>query len=243
MRLYFDIGNTNIKLNFKVNGEEFLVAYKTTENYTVDSFYTYLPQEVKDAKIRSVSVVSVVPSKLELIKGLSKKYWQIDPMVLSFPLKTGINIKALDPKKVGADLVSLSAFVASKTKNGIIVNMGTATTITHIKDNELKGVIILPGLKTSLNALLKNAAKLSEIDLYLPKNKNVGNTTDEAISIGLIKGHALMIKGLIKDIDKDAQIFLSGGNSRMLKDYLFEYQYIKEATLEGLKVVEALNEK
>ena len=242
MRLYFDIGNSNIKLNFNIKGKEYYVAFETNDNYSVDSFYNLLPKEIREEKITSVMICSVVPSKLRTLEGMSKKYWQINPMVLKFPIKTGLKLKVIDPKTVGADLVSLGAFVASKTDNGIIVNMGTATTITHIKDKALQGVVISPGLKTSINGLLNNSAKLNDLELYVPKNKSLGNTTDEALSIGTIKGHVHMIKGLVGDIDKEAKVFLSGGNSRTVKEFLFEYEYIKEATLEGLKLIEALNE-
>ena len=242
MRLYFDIGNTNIKLNFNIKGKEYYVAFETSENYSVDSFYNLLPIEVKDKEISTVMICSVVPSRLNTIQGMSKKYWQINPTVLKFPVKTGLKLKAIDPKSVGADLVSLAAFVSSKTDNGIMVNMGTATTITHIKDKTLLGVVIAPGLKTSMNALLNNTAKLNDLELYVPKNKSLGNTTDEALSIGVIKGHIHMIKGLVSDIDKNANVFLSGGNSRTIKEFLFEYEYIKEATLEGLKIIEVINE-
>ncbi|MCK5946081.1 MAG: type III pantothenate kinase [Mycoplasmataceae bacterium] len=242
MRLYFDIGNSNIKLNFNIKGKEYYVAFNTKENYSVDSFYNALPIEIREEKISSVMICSVVPEKLRTLEGVSKKYWQISPVVLKFPIKTGLKLKVIDPKTVGADIISLGAFVSSKVDNGIIVNMGTATTISHIKDKTLQGVIIAPGLKTSVDGLLKNSAKLNDLELYVPKNKNLGNTTDEALSIGAIKGHVHMIKGLVGDIDKDATVFLSGGNSRSIKDFLFEYEYIKEATIEGLKIIEVLNE-
>ena len=235
MNIYVDIGNTNIKINFN----DKYISFPTIKSYTVDSLFNELPQELKDCESPKVILCSVVPSKATIIVGLSKKYWNSTPINIAFPLKTGIKIKADQPKKMGADIVCLAAYASSQSNDSIIVNMGTATTITHVKNNEITGVIILPGFNTSLNSLVESAAKLSEIELYLP-NKNIGNNTDEAISIGMISGHIHMIRGLVNDINEKSLLILSGGNSKMISKHLPEFKWVKEATIEGMKVIEKL---
>ena len=233
MTLYIDIGNTNMKFHF--DGK--YISFPTKENYTVDTLFSKLPKELKDLKLSKVMLSSVVPAKQKLIEGMSKKYLSVIPTVIAYPLKTGIKINVDQPKKIGSDLVCLAAYASSESNNSIIVNMGTATTITHIVDKEIKGVIIIPGFITSMESLVNSAAKISEIDLYLP-NKNVGNNTDESISIGMINGHVHMIRGFVNDIDKDSTLLLSGGNSKLISKYLPEFKWIKEATIEGIKVIE-----
>ena len=235
MIVYVDIGNTNIKLHF--DGK--YISFATKGNYTVDSLFNEFPSELKNIKPSKVMLSSVVPSKQKLIIGISKKYWGTTPINISYPLKTGIKINVDEPKNIGSDIVCLAAYASSQTDEAIIVNMGTTTTITHVISKEIKGVIIIPGFITSLESLVSSAAKISEIDLFLP-NKNIGKNTDEAISIGMINGHVHMIKGFVDDINKDATLLLSGGNSKLISKYLPEFKWIKEATIEGMKVIEKI---
>ena len=170
-----------------------------------------------------------------------EKYFGIKPNIIKFPVKTGINFKATNPKAIGSDIISLSAFVADKTENGIIVNLGTATTITHIKKKMMLGTIFAPGIAIGAESLIKNASKLHEINMNLI-NKTLGNNTEECLSIGILKGHIHMIRGFIREIDSDADVFISGGNSKLVKD-MIAATYVKEATIEGIKVIERFNEK
>ncbi len=242
MTLYFDIGNSSIKVNFKTEGKQFYVSYSSRVEYSVDQFYQMLPTKIKDLKIDKVVIISVVPKQEAILRGMVKKYWQIIPLRITYPIKTSIKIKANDPKSVGNDLVALAVLGASKGDNVIILNLGTATTLTHVKDNVFQGAVIVPGLHTSLNALFNKASGLSEFDLTLPKNKKIGNSTNEAISIGVISGTIHMLKGLINDIDPEAKIIITGGNARKMKMYVPEYEFIKEGTIEGAKLIEAMNE-
>ncbi len=236
MTIYIDIGNTNIKINFN----DKYISFLSNGDYTVDSFYDALPDELKTNDIKNVFLCSVVPSKETLIKGLSKKYWGVAPKLIAYPIKTGITINTETPKEIGSDLVCLAAFASANSEKAIIVNMGTATTLTYVVKNSIEGVVIIPGFTITLNSLIKKAAKIGEISLHKPK-RNYGKNTTEAISIGMLSGHEHMIRGLVNDIDPEAKVFLSGGNSKILAKQLNEYELIKEATIEGIKVIEKLN--
>jgi len=237
MKLFIDIGNSFIKVGYK----DKIFRYPTNMNYSADSFQQQLPLEIKEAKLKRVIISSVVPSLTNIIKQMSKKSWNIDALVIEYPIKTGIKLIANNPKDVGSDLVCAAVYAASKKQESIVVNMGTATTISYIKDNILKGTIICPGLQTSYKALTSNASKLNDIPLKI-YNDNIGKSTEESISIGVLKGHVEMIKGLVQNInDTNATIFLSGGNSLLVKDLLPEYIFINEITIEGMKVIEKLN--
>ena len=239
MKLYFDIGNTNIKLNFKYEDQEFYISFPTNASHTVDSLYNELPSQIKNAQIESVAIVSVVPKKLEILEQMSIKYWQKNPMILGYPLKSGVKINVDNPKSVGADLVALSSLATTLGENIIIVNMGTATTFINVKNKELQGVIISAGLQTQLDSLSEKSCGLTDI-LMTPTKKQLGKNTQEAISIGILHGHIEMIKGIINRIDPEAKVYISGGHSWKIKD-LIDYEFIIEATIEGLKHVEKIN--
>ncbi|TCG10749.1 type III pantothenate kinase [Mycoplasma todarodis] len=241
MKLYFDIGNTSIKMNFNYENKEYYVSFTTRNHYSPDSLFSYLPDVVKNANIESAMISSVVPKQLGIVEGMIKKYFNIRPTVITFPIKVGVKLNATNPKTIGSDIISLAAFAASKSDNAIILNLGTATTITHVKDKTMLGTIIAPGILIGSETLVNNASKLHEVNLKLT-NKKIGNNTEECLSIGILKGHIHMIRGFIKEIDQDADVFISGGNSKLIKDRIAA-TYVKEATIEGMKVIEKLNEK
>lgn len=244
MKLFFDIGNTNIKILFHLQNQEFIVSYNTKNNYSVDSFYQMLPTEIKNNKISKVVICSVVPQVEDVVAGLSKKYWNVQPQLIKYPIKTGIKIKANNPQAVGADLIALAVFANNKSNKSIVVNMGTATTIIVVENQTLDGVIIAPGLMTSYESLISNASKIPSIELLKDiKELNVGHSTQEAVSIGVLKGHAEMIRGLVNRVKSSHKLFLSGGHSKKVKDLLSEFEFIKEATLKGIQIIEELNEK
>ncbi|NQZ28971.1 MAG: type III pantothenate kinase [Mycoplasmatales bacterium] len=241
MKLYFDIGNTSIKMNFKLNRKEFYVSFKTKNNFSPDSLFSFLPEEVKKAKVENAWISSVVPTQLATVEEMIIKYFGIKPKIISFPIKTGIKFKATNPKTIGSDIIALSTYIASKSNNAIIINLGTATTITHVKNKTMMGTIFAPGIMVGIESLVANASKLHEINLKLV-DKLIGNNTEECLSIGILKGHIHMIRGFIKEIDSDADVFISGGNSKFIKNKIAA-TYIKEATIEGMKVIEKFNEK
>lgn len=242
MKLYIDIGNTNIKVNFNIDGQEYYNNYEIKGNHSIDTFWEYLPKELKIVQITNVYITSVVPSVETIFVGLVKKYWQITPMIVEPPIKTSIKVKTDDPKSVGADLICLAAFINQKTKDGIMINMGTATTIIKVVDGNLTGVIIIPGIQTSFESLIGNSSKLSDIKLKIPTT-SLGRNTIDAISIGVLQGHTNMIETLVDKIDDDSEVFISGGHSKKIVELLpNKYNFVKEATIQGLKIIGTLNE-
>lgn len=242
MTLYIDIGNTNIKLHFTQDGEAKYFTYKTkTSDLSADSFYNSLPEEIKKNSFDTIFICSVVARVENVISDCFKKYYRTSKIMhLESPIKTGIEIRVANPKEVGADIIALASFAASKSENTIIVNAGTATTIIRIKDKKLLGAIICPGLISSLNCLTQSASLLGEVNPK-PIEKKIGSNTFEALSIGSIDGHAHMIRGFVNDIDKNAHIIISGGASPLLESKLKEYEFVAEATIEGMKVIENAN--
>jgi type III pantothenate kinase len=234
--LYVDIGNTMIKMNYILNNKEVYFSILSDKKLLASS----LPKGFSNQKFKKIYLCSVVPEITISLTKILNKMFHNQIIILDSQSQKSLKIMPEHQTQVGADLVSLGIFVASKTDNGIIINMGTATTIIHVKNNTLMGVIISPGLISSLNSMVKNARKLSSLKPE-STNKVIGVNTNEAISIGVINGHYQMIKGLVSKIDKNARIFISGGDSKFVKK-LVNYEYIKEATIEGLKVVGNKNE-
>ncbi len=176
MLLAIDIGNTNVVLG--VFEKERLV-----ENWRVGTNAQITPDEyamiLKDLfgfaglefkQITGVIISTVVPPLLPVMTEMSRKYFKIEPMVVTHEIKTGITIRYDNPKEVGADRI-VNAAAAYKLYGGpvIIVDFGTATTFCAVtKDGEYLGGAICPGIKISAEALFQRASKLPRVELVKP---------------------------------------------------------------------------
>jgi type III pantothenate kinase len=222
MILYFDVGNTHTKLNYQFKNKNYYQSFYTKKKYSIDTIYNLLPNIVKKNKITKILISSTVPSFTFIVERLCQKYFMIKPIILSIK-NSKLDIKIENPKELGIDLIALGHYLMSKTDNGIMVNMGTSTTIIHVKNKKFIGAIISCGLELQIKYLIKNASKLYEIELFAETKKTIGKNTKEAMSLGLINGHVEMIKGLVNKIDINAKKFLSGGYSKnvvkLLKNY------------------------
>ena len=80
-----------------------------------------------------------------------------------------------------------SSFSLSQQKK-IILDFGTALTASCVaEDGEVLGVIIAPGIITSLNSLVKQTAQLPEIELTKPKSV-LGHDTVSCMTSGMVYG-------------------------------------------------------
>ena len=149
---------------------------------------------------------------------------------------------------MGADILVGAVGAVNKYQAPVItIDMGTAITICYVNSNkELLGGIILPGIKTSFNALFKKASKLEEVGIEKPKSV-VGRDTVSSIQSGMVYGMASTIDGLIRKVKEengDAKVIITGGESRFILNVLEENViYDENLLLDGLKVMYYKNVK
>ena len=189
--LAIDMGNTNIVIGCvdddKVIFEERLSTdlSKTELEYAI-SFKNVLEiYNIKSEDINGAIISSVVPQLVNVIKAAVEKVVDIEPLVVGPGVKTGLNILMDQPKQVGSDLI-VDAVAATHDYGApvIIVDIGTATTISAVDENgNYIGGAILPGAGVSMNSLSSRTA----------------NTVD-CMKSGLIYGHAGSIDGIIDRI-------------------------------------------
>lgn len=220
MLLLIDVGNTTINIaltkdyvilnTFKVNTD----LVKTTDEY-----YFTLRNLINFDEINDVFIASVVPQITQILQVLFRKFTKLVPLILETGIKTGVNVLTDNPKEVGADIIATAAAVISKTENTLIIDLGTATKYIYVEKNQIKGVIIYPGLKVSLNALVKSTALLPEIEVAVPK-KVLGNNTIDAMQSGVTYGSAVQVDGLIEliraEVKQDFKIVTTGGYSSVI---------------------------
>ncbi|MFW5913434.1 MAG: type III pantothenate kinase [Bacillota bacterium] len=233
MRLYIDIGNSNIHIG-KGNGEiAETYRYKTDHTKSSDEYYTLLKHLFEG--VNAVIIASVVPQLNTAFKTFITQYYGITPVFVGPGVKTGIEVKTDYPKEVGADLVAAAAgAVSAYHKNAIIIDMGTATTFSYVEKNRIKGVSITIGLDTSKDALVSRTSQLLQFEFEKPKHV-LGTNTIEALNSGFLYGHAHQVMGFVEAIKKaysndDVAVILTGGASKLIKELMPE-DYIHDELL------------
>ncbi len=195
------------------------------------SFFTL--SDIDPGKISGFIIASVVPSLEADWIVCCEKYLsptlKHPPFVVSHrTLASLISIPLQHPEQVGADRLvnALSAWYQHK-KDLIVIDFGTAITFDCVtKDCAYIGGYILPGIAISLNALTSRTAKLPTIDLSIPPQSILGETTVEAMKNGILYGHGAMADGLIEILtkemtssNKEVQVVATGGMANLITPY------------------------
>jgi len=253
MLLAIDIGNTNVVLGVFDKDrliESWRVGTKiqiTSDEYAmiVKDLFNFTGLEFK--QIDGVILSSVVPPLLPVMTEMTRKYFKLEPMVVTDRIKTGITIRYDNPKEIGADRI-VNAAAAFHLYGGplIIVDFGTATTFCAItKLGEYLGGAIVPGVKISAEALYQRAAKLPRVELVKPASV-IGTDTISAMQSGIIYGYAGLVDGIVermkKELSPEARVVATGGLAELIAP---ETKSIKETkphlTLEGLRLLYEIN--
>ena len=220
MILLFDVGNTNISIGIS-DGFKIVDTFRlnTIITKTADEYYMQLKDTLSIYDIKQVAISSVVPRITEKLVQISKKRYQITPLVIGPGVKTGINIKTDHPREVGADLICDAAGVDDEKKSTLIIDLGTAIKYIYVKNKTIKGVVITPGVSISIKALVGNTALLPDIDITVPK-KVLGTNTVQCMQSGVTYGVASQVDGLIErikdEVNETFDVILTGGLSQTI---------------------------
>lgn len=228
MILAIDIGNTHSVIGI-YNGSKLLGDWRVTSfvTRTEDEFGALVKQFCDDAKIslkkiNSIGIASVVPNLTEVCIRMSRKYFKIEPIVVSSDLDLGIKVLYDDPRSVGADRLCNAVAGYAKYKGPIvIVDFGTATTFDVVsKNGEYLGGVITAGVETAAGELHRRAAKLPKIDLKFPEKvigTNTVNSMQAGIMYGALDSMETMIRRISKELDDYPTVIATGGFSETMK--------------------------
>lgn len=200
--------------------------------------------EVQSQEIEGTIISSVVPQITNVVKTAAKRMTGKEAVVIGPGVKTGLNIATDQPAQLGSDLVANAVSgIMQYEAPMIIVNMGTATTLSVIDEKKhYIGGMILPGVQMSADSLEKGTAQLPGISLDKPK-KVIGANTIECMKSGLIYGMASSVDGSISRIEKELgkpvkNIIATGTYAKHILPYCEkEMQYNEYLLLEGLRFI------
>ncbi|MBQ4242505.1 MAG: type III pantothenate kinase [Lachnospiraceae bacterium] len=250
MILALDMGNTNIVVGcIDSHGKLYFTERISTDMNKTELEYAVLLKTIMELnfidgdKIEGAIIASVVPPLTHVLKMALRKFLNCEPMVVGAGLKTGLNIRLDDPSTLGADLVVDS--VAAMNIYGvpdIVIDMGTATTITVTDSNSTYiGGAIFPGVNVSVEALAAGTSLLPRVSLGAPKKQIAANTMD-AIKSGIIFGEASRIDGMIdrfeKELGYEATVIATGGLASVIVPHC-RHKIINDPDLmlKGLKII------
>lgn len=251
MILVVDIGNTNtvcgvfdndlLKAKFRLQS----IHEKTTDEYAIALLTLLEKNNIIIKEIEGAIISSVVPRLTHTFSRVIYKYLNVESLIVSSNLKTGLKINIDNPLELGADRIVNS--VATLEKYGypaLTIDLGTATTIDVLdNDGAYIGGVISPGLLLSSSILHSATAKLPEVSLKKPDSV-IGRNTIHCIQSGIYFGYLEMVNGLIARIVRDyfkdnyPYIVVTGGlgeeiSNDMAKNAIYE----PNLTLEGLLLI------
>lgn len=222
---------------------------KTSDQYCAELMTMLQFLEVDRAAIEGTIISSVVPPVLNSFRTAIIKLTGKTPLIVGPGIKTGLNILLDNPAMAGGDLiVAAVAAIAEYAPPLLIVDMGTATTMTAIDRNgNFIGGSIFPGVKISAEALSGKTAQLPMISLEAPQ-KAIGRNTIDCMRSGLMMGTAAMLDGMIDRMEQElgdkVNVIATGGIAKFIIPMCRrEMIYDKDLLLKGLRILYENNKK
>ena len=256
MILAIDIGNSNVVIGcLEETGEvkslfRMVTDLKKTEYEYASSMKNLLDfNQISLSDLEGVVISSVVPPLTEIFRIAAEKLTGKAALVLGSGVKTGLNIQIENPTSLGADIVAVS--VAAMTEYPlpvIVIDMGTATTITVVDGNgRFIGGAIVPGVALSMSALSSGTSLLHKVPLEAPK-KCINSTTTACMQSGAVYGNAAMLDGMLERFEAElggkASVVATGGIApKILPHCRRDIVYDENLLLKGLGIIYRKNKR
>jgi len=248
-----DVGNTNIKVGV-FDGDDLKARWRLeTDARKMPDEYAVLLRTLLDHgglrmdDISGVAFSSTVPGLTSTYRELAERYFNVEPVISSANVKTGIIIATDNPHEVGPDRIVLALGAMRRHRlPAIVVDIGTATTFDAISARgELLGCAIAPGLNTATEGLVSRAARLFSVELKPPR-RAIGRNTVTSIRSGAIFGYVGLVEGLVKriraELGGDPLVIATGGLAPIIVPETTVVDVTDpDLTLHGLRFLYALN--
>lgn len=250
MLLVMDVGNTNITLGVFC-GEKLEVTFRmttkiprTSDEYGIIVTDLLRLNHVEVADIQAVVISSVVPNVMHSLTSAILKYIKVTPIIVAPGIRTGIRVATEDPRSTGADRI-VDAVGAYELYGGpvIVIDYGTATTYDLVDvDGAFVAGVTAPGIRTSAQALWKDAAKLPEIEIVKPKTI-LAQETISSMQAGIVFGQIGQTEYIVKHIKDEAsydniKVVATGGLGKIIAsetDCIDVYD--PNLTLQGMRLI------
>ena len=239
MLLAIDVGNTNITAGL-FRGDRLASRGRIPTRGTLAALLRGMKLVPRD--VSGVILSSVVPAATASLKREILRLRLPKPLVLGESIRAPIKNRARVPSQVGQDrLVNGVGACGLYGAPAVVVDFGTAVTLDLIAAPcQYQGGLIFPGVGTSLEALVSNAALLPEIKLA-PPSEFLGRDTRQSMLSGLFYGYGALCDGIVARLRAKyaprAKVIATGGHSRLLAPFCKTVKIINpDLTLHGLRL-------
>jgi type III pantothenate kinase len=250
MLLTIDVGNTDITLGaWKGTKLTHLWRADSQNRRTADEYAALFTEMFRMggytfADVEDVAIGSVVPPVTRMLRWMTEKYTGRPALVVSAESDHGLPLEVDEPREVGADrILNAVAALAHWKPPLVVVDFGTATTFDYVKKNgAYGGGPIVPGIQTSLGALVARAAQLSAVEVKEPP-RVIGTNTVHAMQSGVYFGELARVDGLIERMEAESgaklvAVIATGGLAPLIASGSRRIQEVREElTLDGLRIV------
>lgn len=211
MLLAIDVGNTQTVFAL-FEGEELCGQWRmaTQPGRTADEYAVFLMQwmerqGVSMGHVQAAIGSAVVPDAIFALKTLTKRYFKTELTLVGDPeVQLDMQVEIERPRELGADRL-VNAYAAWQKYHCalMVLDFGTATTFDVVNGKgAYVGGVIAPGIRLSLEALHRAAAKLPHIAVERPE-KVIGTSTVSAMRSGIYYGYLGLIEGFITRIQEE----------------------------------------
>ena len=193
----------------------------------------------------NVVIGSVVPLITErLVSALINRGFEPYVVTGCRCVESGIDIAYDDPDRMGIDRIASS--IAASVYYGspsVVVDFGTAISITVAVNKRILGGPIIPGPNLWLDSLSSGTALLPSIPLPGREVKEaIGRNTVECMESGLLFGITGAVReaimGILEEVGRDARVVATGGYSSLFAPRIREIDLVDpDLGLKGLSVL------
>jgi len=216
MNLIIDIGNTRAKL--AVFKKDSIVLKKKSKHKNI---LKKIKNIFSEFSIFNTIISSVHQKDEKLIEFIKENS---NLIVLTHKTKVPFINHYKTPATLGVDRIALvsAAIKEYPNQNVLVIDAGTCVTYDFVSNKkEYYGGIISPGIKMRYKAMHHFTKKLPLLNPLLYKGE--GNSTENAMHLGVLKGIIYEIEGIIREFQEknnNLTIVLTGGDKKILSNLL-----------------------
>ncbi|MEJ2334624.1 MAG: type III pantothenate kinase [Gemmatimonadales bacterium] len=207
MILAIDVGNTETVLGV-LDGLETVRSWRlATERGRTSDELTLLVRGflhddgLPDERPAGAVVASVVPVLDRAWEGVcSSLGFEVVFLTAGSADRIPIRLDVDEPFEVGADRLANTLAIAERSRNAIVVDVGTATTFDCITaEGVFLGGVIAPGPLAGMERLSQAASKLMQVDVA-PPERVIGRNTIACLGSGVFYSVVDAIDGIVRRI-------------------------------------------
>jgi type III pantothenate kinase len=257
MILCINAGNDTTEIaGFSEREIVFSASFATRTEVTADEYADKLLRMLSlhhrnVSEIEGFAVACVATPLTPVIKEAAAKFTSVKVLRITAGVKTGLNIKTDNPAALGSNLVAGSVAAIKRYGSPCVIFDYGASTVVSVIDSEscYRGGMIIPGIRTAVNALTSSASQLPDIFLDPDLRLSLLSTgTVACMQSGAVYSSACAMDGIAKRyrtiIGDNAKFVVTGKIAKLIIPYCEEsYIYDDFLVLKGLYDIYRKNEK